>query len=226
MGHGSFRESSSPRSPHLAPAQAPEQQPQLSVSSITSHLARTQRRPGANSQLSQPGAPTHVLEVAPPHSPAARLFPARARAQTAGLHEEGRERFPGSMAHAPRAPATSRRRPQVVDAPRPRAALTPGIGGASRPLGSCRPRGCSAAPSAWAPAVGGSMPVCPRLGAQVAARPRDAPAWLPARGYAVEGQSAWGALGRGAGRGGSRGSQGRGNGRGGVRGGECPPPKA
>lgn len=122
MGHGSFRESSSPRSPHLAPAQAPEQQPQLSVSSITSHLARTQRRPGANSQLSQPGAPTHVLEVAPPHSPAARLFPARARAQTAGLHEEGRERFPGSMAHAPRAPATSRRRPQVVDAQAPRRA--------------------------------------------------------------------------------------------------------
>ena len=125
MGHRSFRESRSPRRPHLAPAQAPQQQPQLSVSSITSHLARTQRCPGANSQHSQPGAPTHVLEVAPPHSFAARLFPARARAQTAGLPEAGRERFPGSVAHAPRAPATSRPRPQVVDAPRPRAALTP-----------------------------------------------------------------------------------------------------
>lgn len=130
------------------------------------------------------------------------------------------------MAPAPRAPTTSRRRAQVVAAPRPRAALTPGLGGASRPLGSCRPRVWSAALSAWAPAVGGSMPVCPRLGAQDAARPRDAPAWLPARGYAVEGQSARGALGPGAGRGGSRGNQGRGNGRGGVRGGACPPPKA
>ena len=69
-------------------------------------------------------------------------------------------------------------------------------------LSSGRPGGGFAAPSAGAPAVRESMPNSPQVGAQDAARPRDTPAWLPAGGYAAEGQSAGGALGQGAGRGG------------------------
>lgn len=54
------------------------------------------------------------------------------------------------------------------------------------------------------------MPSGPRLGALDAARPRDAPAWLPAGGYAAEGPISRGcSRPRGAGHG-SRGSQGRG----------------
>lgn len=63
------------------------------------------------------------------------------------------------------------------------------------------------------------MPGGPRLRALDAARPRDALAWLRARGYAAEGQSARGAPGQGAGHGGHEGPGGGagGEGRGGAR---------
>lgn len=213
MGHGSFRESSSPRSPHLAQPQAPEQQPQLSVSSITSHLARTQRRPGANSQLSSPARPPTSSSCPAPQSRGPAVSSSGAPAQTAGLPEEGRERFPVPW-------PTPRRPPQLPAADRRcwtrpgRAALTPESGGASARSAAADPR-LLRGPQRLGPGgrrVHACLPAARAPGRRSAV---GAPAWLPARGYAVEGHQPGVLSAGGRGAGSQGGSQGRGNGQGG-----------
>lgn len=119
--------------PLLATVTWPQSRPPSSGPTITSHLARTQRRSGAGSQPSPPGAPTHVLWVPRPAAPRPGRFqlgraPKR-RSSFSRRPEAGPRCFPQCRGPSPGQPREPRNFP-------PRAAG----GGRPRPPRRAHPR--------------------------------------------------------------------------------------
>lgn len=115
--------------------------------------------PGVGSLTSPPGASTHAFRATRPAAPQPRTPPPLGPAvSSASTRPNGALRSRGGPKRA-RGACPAPRPLQLPDpaagggSPGPRAALTPELGDAFRVYGSGGPRGSSAVPSAWAPAV-------------------------------------------------------------------------